>query len=236
MMRNALSLWNNTPWQLKFSLVMTVLGVFCVALGYVWWRKAVLEDTRESEKVLFELGDDSSRVVSAGVQQEILPTSSASSQAIAQSRLLVVGVVGMVAKPGLYELPEGSRVMDALHRAGGLTQAAKNDPRLLSLNIARRLTDGETIAVGGDAVRELRDGVGEGESLALGVGNSDGSKTISINTATQSELERLPGIGPKYAQKMIEKRPFINPQDVRERTGIPEGVLAKVFPLISYGE
>lgn len=238
MLRTIVRFWQTIPGPFKFSLMMTTLGVLCMGGGFMWWKNFAQESVQQANKVIVQLEEQNSQV-----SEEVLPHNESASSTGALEKQprhpapgLIVGVVGMVVKPGLYELPAGSRVMDALQMAGGLSQSARNDPRLLSLNIARRLEDGETIAVGGETVNALRSENGESGVVSDGENNDKHAKKISINTATQSELESLPGIGPQYAKKMIERRPFISPQDMLERTEIPDGVLSKLVPLIDYGE
>ena len=108
---------------------------------------------------------------------------------------VVVHVAGAVSKPDVYRLPAGSRVNDAVQRAGGPTPRAEVE----GLNLAARLTDGQQIVMPARAA-------GPG-GVALGSGlraRSDGP--ISLGTATVEELDTIEGIGPVTAQKIIEFR------------------------------
>ena len=106
---------------------------------------------------------------------------------------LFVHVVGAVRRPGLYRLTDGSRVADALRRAGGTTRKAQLD----LVNLAARLADGEQVVV-------PRRG-----SNAAAVGSeapADQSGPLHLNTATLEQLDSLPGVGPVTAQKILDWR------------------------------
>jgi competence protein ComEA len=106
---------------------------------------------------------------------------------------VVVDVSGAVAKPGVYRLPGGSRVVDALRRAGGPTGSAA----LEAINRAARLADGQQVVVpAADAVA----------AAASGAGASSESTPISLGTATVEQLDTIDGIGPVTAQKIVEYR------------------------------
>jgi competence protein ComEA len=109
---------------------------------------------------------------------------------------VVVDVTGAVRKPGVYRMPAGSRVNDAVKRAGGETDKAALD----SINLAARLADGQQVLVpeeapggGGDAVAPT--GVAEAEDAP-----------ISLSTATAAELDTIDGIGPVTAEDIVNFR------------------------------
>lgn len=122
------------------------------------------------------------------------PTSSAS--AVGSSSRVVVDVVGAVRSPGLYRLPGGSRIADAVERAGGATRKAD----LAQVNLAAPLADGEQVVVparGAGAVAAPSAGAGAGGAP---------SAPIQLSTATLEQLETLPGVGPVTAQKILDYR------------------------------
>src|SRR5215210_696177 len=113
----------------------------------------------------------------------------------ARAPKLVVHVVGAVRRPGLYRLAEGSRVADAVAKAGGATRKA--DVSLV--NLAAPAADGIQIVVPARITRA------NGASPESG-GQPGTSGPIHLNTATAEDLDGLPGVGPVTAQKIIEYR------------------------------
>jgi competence protein ComEA len=123
---------------------------------------------------------------------------------------VVVAVAGAVRRPGLVRLPPGSRVADAVEAAGGVRPGTD----LGALNLARRLVDGELVTVGA---------VGPGAGGPPGIAGARGP-LVDLNTATVSELDSLPGVGPVLAQRIVDHRtqhgPFVTVDQLREVDGI----------------
>ena len=130
--------------------------------------------------------------------------------------LLGVDISGAVVSPGLYYLPEGSRVGDAINAAGGFAVTAQQE----QVNLAAPLKDGEQIKV---------PGVGGTSHINLG--------RININTATVEELATLPNIGPTAAQSIVDYRtangPFKNIQDIMDVPGIGPSTYDSIKNLIT---
>lgn len=110
------------------------------------------------------------------------------------ARKVVVHVVGQVYEPGLYSLPEGSRVDDAIKRAGG----PKPKAALVLVNLAAPVADGQQVVVPSN--REAAQALAGG-SVAGGAGGR-----VHLNSATLDQLDELPGIGPVTAQKILDYR------------------------------
>jgi competence protein ComEA len=110
------------------------------------------------------------------------------------ARKVVVHVVGQVYKPGLYSLSEGSRVDDAIERAGG----PKPKAALALVNLAAPVADGQQVVV--PSTREAAQALAGGP-VAGGVGGR-----VHLNSATLDQLEELPGVGPVTAQKILDYR------------------------------
>ena len=116
----------------------------------------------------------------------------------ASAARVVVDVVGAVRQPGLYRLPQGSRIADAVAQAGGATGKAE----LAQVNLAAPLADGEQVVV------PKRAAAGAAAAPA-GAGSSAGAgpaAPVQLSTATLEQLETLPGIGPVMAQKILDYR------------------------------
>jgi competence protein ComEA len=117
----------------------------------------------------------------------------ASSPAHASATRLFVNVVGAVRRPGLYRLKDGSRVADAVTRAGGPTPKAQIE----LVNLAARIADGEQIVV-------PRRGLASPSAAASGGAVAAGP--VHLNSATLEQLDALPGVGPVTAQKILDYR------------------------------
>jgi competence protein ComEA len=129
-------------------------------------------------------------------------------EASRSTQRLVVHVVGAVRRSGLYRVPDGARVADALARAGGPTPRAD----LAALNLAAPLVDGQQIAV---PVR-LPPGA------APTVGAPGAGAKVSLSSATVDELDELPGIGPVTAEKIVAWRTTNGPlRSVDDLDAIP---------------
>jgi competence protein ComEA len=121
---------------------------------------------------------------------------------------LVVDVVGKVAKPGVFTLPPGSRIVDAIAAAGG----ALPHTDLTALDLARKLSDGQEIFVGvpppsGSAAQAAGGVVGDEGNAAGSTGElGSADPIVDINAATQAELETLPGVGAVTAEKILAWR------------------------------
>jgi competence protein ComEA len=111
---------------------------------------------------------------------------------------VVVDVTGAVRKPGVYRMPAGSRVNDAVKRAGGESGKAALD----SINLAARLADGQQVVV----PEEPPAGAGGGPAAVAGAIGAEEDAPISLSTATAAELDTIDGIGPVTAEDIIDFR------------------------------
>ena len=129
-----------------------------------------------------------------------------------------VYVCGEVRDPGVYELPEGSRITDAVEAAGGMT----GDAAETYLNLAETLSDGQKIEVPSVEMAEALE-----EAAA-----QDTSGLVNLNRATEAELMTLSGIGESKAKEIIRYREsrggFQKPEDLMNIPGIKEGVFYKI--------
>jgi len=140
--------------------------------------------------------------------------------------VLVVHVAGLVARPGVYALPAGSRVVDAIAAAGGAIEGTD----LSQLNLARTVVDGEQVAVGVPSAPAGPADTGPAAPV------TQGGPPLDLNLATEVELDSLPGVGPVLAARIVAWREangrFSSVQELLEVSGIGAATLADVAPLV----
>jgi competence protein ComEA len=153
------------------------------------------------------------------------PIPTATTAAATHAQRMYVDVVGAVRRPGLYRLTSGSRVADAIARAGGVTHTAALD----SVNIAAPVADGEQIVV-----------PRRGQSAAVAAGPGTGATStgpVHLSTATEEQLDSLPGIGPVTAQKILAFRQahggFSSVDELDAVPGIGPARLAQLKDLVA---
>ena len=143
---------------------------------------------------------------------------------------IVVDVGGAVASPGVYRLPAGSRVGDAVAAAGGFGPRVDAARAAAELNLAAHLEDGAHVLV------PSRDDPVATAGPPGSSGGGGGGGLVDLNTATQAELEALPGIGPVTATKIIESRtaqPFAAVDDLRARKLVGEKTFEGLRDLVA---
>ncbi len=153
-----------------------------------------------------------------------------------KTREFSVHVVGAVLNPGVYQLPQGSRIIDAVNKAGPLGEAD-----LDSLRLAAKVTDGQDILVplksGGDGSTDIQTGSAAGQSALNKAGSPGTTGRVNINTANLSQLDTLPGIGPALAQRIIQYReangPFQEEEDLKNVSGIGDKNFENLRELIT---
>ncbi|KKT34242.1 MAG: ComEA protein [Candidatus Woesebacteria bacterium GW2011_GWB1_44_11b] len=179
-------------YKFRFQILFVLLGLLLVGVGLFSSKKAGWLDS--SSKV------------------EVLESSTEGQDGIGG---VVVEVAGAVENPGVYQLSEGARIEDALIAAGGISADADREWMEKILNRAAKITDGQKIYI-----KHLEEesanilGVSSGSGGGLPA-NSEG--VININTASQKELESLPGIGPVTAQNIIEHRPYSSVEELLQK-------------------
>lgn len=160
---------------------------------------------------------------------------------------IIVYITGCIKKPGVYEMQQENRIADLIEKAGGLTEEADTN----SINLAHKLEDEMKIYV--PSKKEMENKLEEeldkedklegyisreSNNLELKENNKDSNKIqkVNINTASQTELETLPGIGPSTAFKIIEYRKengkFQNIEEIKKVNGIGENKYNKIKQLI----
>lgn len=189
-------------------------------------------------------------IISTNDKEKALPVSSLPQSAqgavtskAAQAKTVRVQVSGAVLEPGIYDVPANCRVEEAIAAAGGLTENADSE----RVNLVRKVRDGMQIRVPVQkAARtsrtqkkkaQAKSGLGEsalgksgGAKAGLGRNNSM-MQSVRINSASASELQQLPGIGPALAQRIVETRKssrFTSAEDLLRVPGIGKAKLAKL--------
>ena len=161
---------------------------------------------------------------------------------ISQPSTIFVHVIGQVAKPGVVEVPFGSRVVVALEKAGGLT----TNHKLEDVNLARVLSDGEQVYFGPrPAVKKAR-GTPAAEAVnpikPISPANpvnsvKDSSSLINLNSATAADLELLPGVGPVLAKRILDFRKthggFLNVEGLLEVKGIGAKTFKEILKYVT---
>jgi len=194
--------WRVPPTHLR------ALVTVAVAAGVLltWWLLSARPRTSEPEAVQ----------VSATAKHEHADA----------ERMLIVDVEGKVKRPGIITLPRGSRVHEAITKAGGLVDGADTS----TTNLARVLVDGEQIIVGTPAAAPPAGGSAVGSAVSSG-------GRVSLSSATAEQLDELPGIGPVTADAIIAHRTshggFQRVEDLLDVKGIGEKTLADLRDLVT---
>lgn len=225
-------------WSPVHAVVVLVLIVSAMAVTW-WWVQRSQPREVTAAVVPSEPGDAAGSPVPALVSASGSATASptggpvADSNAAPGSALVVVHVAGRVRHPGIRELPLGARVADAIAAAGG----PRSGVSLTTLNLARKLTDGEQVVVGAPPASP---------GSAAGPGPAGGATAppqepagapVNLNTADQAMLETLPGVGPVTAAAIVTHREengaFTAVDQLIDVPGIGEATLAKLAPLVT---
>ncbi len=180
---------------------------------------------------------------------EILSATSSAevkSAATTTTQELVVEISGEVQKPGVYHFSSGARIDDLLEQAGGVTEDADTEWLSKALNRAAKLSDGQKLYI--PRVKEVVVEVPKNQSGEVSAKESSAdtqgvvSRTIisqpsnnllNINSASLNELDKLPGIGPAYAQKIVDHRPYSEAIELKTKKVVPNATYEKIKDKIS---
>lgn len=147
-------------------------------------------------------------------------------EAIGEIVTIIVDVAGAVIHPSVVELPEGSRVYEAVEKAGGLAKDADS----ASINQAEILTDGQKVYIPTKQEMKEIQSVSQSPNFTYPAG-SNNMKLININTADSDTLQQLTGVGPATAEKIItyrnENGKFKSIEDIKNVNGIGDKTFEK---------
>lgn len=187
----------------KFVLILSFLGIVLIAYGGFLY--IVTQETKE--EIIIEKDENNS---------------------ISREKL-VVDIQGAVKNPGVYELSKGDRVSDALKKAGGLVDEADDLRIAKTINLAALLTDGMKLYFPFEGEGVMGDTSFKESFKGVDVGSSSYAQVfISINNATESELDKLPGIGQITAKRIIDNRPYSAIEELITKKVISEKLFEKI--------
>lgn len=218
-------------WQVSRRAAIGAGLVLLVAVAVLVGRSLLAERAAEPVPVAgspgVTTGGDRSGFSGSGAAAAPGPTSSGPAGEV------YVHVVGRVRSPGVVRVRAGSRVADAVAKAGGVEPSAD----VAQVNLARVVVDGEQIVVPAEGERVAA--VAGGGAPAAPGGAAAGASTdgtVSLNTADQTTLESLPGVGPVLAGRIIEWRTtnggFTTVEELHEVSGIGEKLFAQISPKV----
>jgi competence protein ComEA len=198
-------------------LAVVAIAAALVAGLFVWGARPRAEPVSALPVVSVSEAQSARPVPSSGAAAPTTVPTTAATPAV-----VVVSVVGRVARPGLVSLAEGARVADVLAAAGG----AQPGIDVSQLNLARRVGDGEQIAVGIPAAPDALPAAAAAPAAGGSPGGAAPAGPLDLNRAGIDQLDTLPGVGPVTAQRIVEWRTrngrFARVEQLREIDGIGE--------------
>lgn len=175
------------------ELVLGGVGVVMLGLGVVSWQQS-------------RIPEDAVEIIE--VQEEVSE----------EAKDLVVDVAGAVNNPGVYQVSAGSRLGEAIDKAGGFAGTADWGYVARGMNLAAKIQDGAKVYVPFEGEEAETD-------LMESVGTVAGSSVVNANTASEAELDALWGIGEARAKTIVENRPYSSVEDLRDKAQIPANVI-----------
>lgn len=188
------------------KILLFVIIILCIALS-----GTIYVSSQKSSQFVFEDDEENNK------QNEIKEAE----EVIKEPELIGIHIGGQVKNPGFIWIEDGKRLCDALYSVGGALPEADLD----AVNLSKKLIDEEKIYIPqkGEIVGTTEIGLSNLQGTVSGIGISADGK-VNINTATQSELDTLPGIGETLAKRILDYRstngPFKSIEDIRNVNGI----------------
>lgn len=195
--------------QYKVPIILILMCLICfIIAGYLWVQSAM-----PTSSIQILTGD--------------------SSQSGQLKKMIMVDVGGGVNSPGVYEIAEGSRIVDAIQAAGGLSEEASQEMVEKAINQAARVLDGAKLYIPIKQTSHNEDILGIDNTSHNNETVEQGSNFISINTATQAQIEALPGVGPVTAIKIIDNRPYMNIEELIQKKAVGSKLFEQIRPHIT---
>ena len=175
-----------------------------------------------------------------GNKSSLLDSSAQNTQSRTEPRALsiTIDISGAVKNPFVYSLSNNARIIDVIQRAGGLTEEADKSFVMRNINYARILSDQEKIYI--PFLSDTANGyVLENKRIIdytlpnVGSSTSDPQTRVNINTASVTELDQLPGIGPVQSEAIFKSKPYTSTEDLVSNNVIKQSVYEKIKDLIS---
>lgn len=228
---------NRYRWSIPFKNIIVVLAVGAVAsLGLFLWNS--IFSTEDPETIPLTTSSFALQDTEGASQEPVSESAGATAPFSASTSSVQVHVAGAVKRPGLYTLESTMRWGDALKTAGGALPEAD----LNRINLAQPVQDGVQILVPrqGEQIEAAPQAPkASKEPTPSQQAPSPGTTLINLNTATAEELEELPRVGPKLAEKIIEYREsigsFTSVEDLDGVPGIGPAMMENITPLVSVG-
>ena len=192
--------------------------VICASLGLVLGGFFLLNPARQTPAKETNLQTEVTTVSKDSTEEK---EDKNQKEEVVEQDLITVDVKGAVKSPGIYDLPVGSRVNDAVQKAGGLTDNADSK----SLNLAQKISDEALVYV------PTKEEVANQESYSNATGNKE-SKKVNLNKASLEELKQVKGLGAKRAQDIIDHREsngkFKSVDELKKVSGIGAKTIEKL--------
>ena len=202
------------------KIIFVIILILVIIVGYYFYSNYIIYDNNKGELIENDILIPENNTDLNNTNEEEKNTK------------IIVHVTGEVKKPGIVELEEGERIFSAIDKAGGTTKNADTS----KINLAEIVEDGAKIYVPNvnDKI-ETEENINENK-ISISSNKESKQKIVNINTATQTELETLPGIGPSLAMKIInyrkEKGKFSKIEDIKNVSGIGDSKYNNIKSLI----
>ena len=197
------------------KILIFIIVIFLIGLIIIIYCKKTLKNTTSFENNLIN-----------NIEENYSQKSVIEEENIEELQDIYIHIIGEVNNSGIVILKEGDRIIDAIDKAGGATEKAD----LSKVNLAYKLLDGQKVYI--PNVNEEVNSINEKENIIIDGFSEIENEKININTATQSQLESLTGIGPSIAAQIIEYREkigkFKNIEELKNVSGIGENKFEQI--------